>query len=208
MKLDQIPLIDVQDRLKLAFENLVALDLVSYTFDVLEILADVDHLHLKYLGLGRLLPFVFFEPSDEPTRLQRLLERILPKLMTLELLKVGAPGIGGNTIKLLTELKLNLKLGVFQESIEHEPRDSVSDPNERDYFDAEVLADFEQMLLSNDPGLDLSEFFFIVDCEVLQDLIEMKFGFTFISASDNDEMDVCDVTLSSQSIKQRLGIDF
>jgi len=207
----QISPINIQYRLKLAFGNLIALDLVQYTFDVLEILADVDDLHLRYLGLGDVLPFdVFASGVVETTRLRGLLEKILPKLKMLEILKVnGDPGIGNSTIKLLTKLKLNLKFAVFIESLAYKRIGGINNPIERDYWDAQVLEEFGQMLLSNDPGLDLSEFYFtVMEEEIPQDLREMNLGFTFISLEDHYEWEGCDVGLNFQSIRRLLGIDF
>jgi len=207
----QVPKIEIRDSMKHVFGNLIALDLPGYSYVVLEILAEVDHLQLRYLGLGDLSPYlVWADNAVETARVRDLLARILPKLKTLEILKVnGIPGIGSSTIKLLTELKLNLKFGVFIESVAHIRSHDIDDPNEGDYWEAQVLTDFGRMLLSNDPELDLSEFYFIVaEDEIPQDLREVNLGFTFISVEDCYEMEGCDVGLHFQSIKRRLGIDF
>jgi len=208
---DELPAIEIRHRLQHVFGNLIALDLSSYSFVVLELLAEVDQLQLRYLGLGDLSPYyVLTDDVFETTTLRDLLERILPKLKMLEMLKInGVPGIGSSTIKLLTELKLKLKLAVFIESLMHKRCYIVEYPDETDYLEAEVLRDFGQMLLSNDRELDLSDFYFIVvEDEIPHDLREMNLDFTFISVEDYYEIAGCDVGLDCQSIKRRLGIDF
>lgn len=208
---EQIPPIDVRDQMKLAFGNLIALDLQGYSFVALEILAEIDDLQLRYLGLGSASPYDDSTNAvDVTTTLRGLLERILPKLQMLEILKVdGTPGIGSSTIKLLTELKLNLEVAAFFESFTFRRGFSNNNPNEEDYFTAEVLTDFGQMLMSNDPGLDLSEFYFkLFECEIPQDLEEIDFDFTFISFKELRTETGCYFGLNFQSIKRRLGIAF
>lgn len=188
-------------RLQHAFGNLVALDLTYYTVELLDILADLDDLQLRYFRLGwQDYRDISTEFRGEHAR--DILEKIVGKLKMLEIfIAINEQGIGNNTIKQFTKMKLNLKLVSFRECA------NIDDLPERDGWEVDDLVKFSQMLLSNDPELDLSQFCFLVKEEsVPQDLKEMNIGFTFIVQGDGPNW--YDFTLNDIRIKRRLGINF
>jgi len=74
-------------------------------------------------------------------------DKIVGKLKMLEIFVARAiPGIRNSTIKVLTQEKLNLKVGSFSEYCQLFEIQAMTDE-----WDLDVLVEFGKMLLSNDP---------------------------------------------------------
>lgn len=137
------------------FSNLVALQLVSFTTGVLGKLAKLDQLNLRYLCLGDRFSLiktnVFPEQLKEKER--DAFHLLLSRLDHLEVLALLVDfGQGENTIKLITEWKLNLKRAMLWFPIE----------SQENIDDLSTLTSFQEMLIEKDPSIDLSAFEFIV----------------------------------------------
>jgi len=113
------------------------------------------------------------------------------------------PGIGNNTIKLLTQMNSNLKFAAFSEY------SSEFWQNAREDWTPDVLVRFGKKLLSNDPELDLSEICLVVNNKSeYQDSRENNIYFTIFEAMEDwYKIDWHDVSLNDLSIKHRLGIN-
>lgn len=188
-----------------AFGRLVALDLVTYSIEILDILAKVDDLQLMYFRLGdRDASITQNNHHLQLTREADVLCRIIGKLRKLEIfISVRMPLVSNNIIERLTSMKSNLKLAAFAEY------SSFNDRNEVDEWEPNVLVEFGKMLLSNDPGLDMAQFCFVVkEDSVPQKFIEMNTGFTFLDTRDVCNIRVYDIPLNDLSIKRKSGINF
>lgn len=202
----QIPDLDTRIRMHRAFENLIALDLVRYNVNVLEILANIDDLKLKYFRVGE-RQFLDNAHKDllEEARSMDLLDKIVGKLKKLEILIARAqPGIRNDTIKVLTQAKSSLQVGSFHEYDKmYEIRSMTIE------WDPDVLVKFGEMLLSKDPQLDLTQFCFVVMNEDrLQELKELNIGFMFWCPKNWWRSLDYDIGLNDPGIKRRLGINF
>jgi len=200
-------------RMKHAFQNLIALDLKVHTLQVLEVLAETDELKLKYLGLGALTTCNVPQNPDivaANARERTLLTKIFPKLKMLEVLKANGSRVMGNSIfQLLIQLKLKLKFAVFNDISSSLPQLNVNEAGEREDWTSEVLADFGQMLLSNDATLDLSQICLNVETRGLwHDLQELNIGFTVRHAEGYHIQSDHNINLNNELIRRYLEIDY
>jgi len=130
-------------------------------------------------------------------------DKIVGKLKMLEIFVARhRPGIRNSTIKVLTQAKLNLKVGSFCEYFQ-----LVGMQLMKEEWDPDV--EFGKMLLSNDPKLDLTQFCVVVNDEFrIQKLKELNVGFTFRATGKNYSSNAYDIGLNDPGIKRRLGIGF
>lgn len=202
----QHPQLDIGNRMKRAFENLIALDLKEYSVHVLEVLANTNVLQLKYFRVGTVTTF---SPEDEEenerARARDLLGIVVGKLKRLEtFVATEPPGITHSIISRLTKAKLKLKYGISVECFD------PLEQNAPEEWTLDVLVEFGEMLLSNDPDLDLSQLHLVVmeEGDLLQELKDRNIGFTLVSEHDFYWTGCYDFTLNDLSIKRRLGMSF
>lgn len=167
------------------FQNLTALDLTKFSYNVLQILATIPNLQLKYLGLGKFpqgLNSSVQEYETNTARYREAFHQLLPRLKELEVLTTWfVPGITNETIQLLTDLESNLKFAVLAHSfvrVERTHNGSLR-TMPADPLDLSLLTKFRDRLLLRNPRLDLSDFHFIVEEPELRDqLVTSDVGFT------------------------------
>lgn len=146
-----------------AFSNFIALQLISPESEMLEKLATLDQLQLRYLYLWdsyRLFKFRQQESQQDIDENRAAFHCVLSKQNQLEVLvSLWDVDVNRNTIKLMTKKQQNLKNALVSfsfTSVENEGSESTEGRGSSDVHDA--LISFEEMLLIRDPSRDLSDF--------------------------------------------------
>jgi len=213
LNLEDCSFIEAQKPLSNVLSKLVALDLENFTIAVIEILARTDGLQLRYLRLGyydRSSELDGFDDDKERTR--NVLRQLHPRLDRLEVL-ITSPDvtITNETIQLLIDLELGLSEAVFYHAyfcVENEIEE-MEPLYEIDPLQPDVLIAFEDMLLSNNPNIDLSRIQFVFkDGETMDSLEDEDTEFTFVSLSYDCDEASSHNDLCVPRMKRRLGIDF
>lgn len=197
------------------FSNLIALQIILLSKELMEALATLDQLHLRYLHLGD--SFTLTRYGKRPHRgvideEKEAFHRLLTKLNELEVLvSLCDFNLDKDTIKLMTMRQRNLKGAMMWfnvTSFDHEEAVELIDGIDRS-DDHVALSSFEKMLLARDPMIDLSTFEFMVEDEgaklFLQD---EEIGFSIYAESDLHFNLFVKWSLSHPPMRRLLGIDF
>jgi len=204
--------IDVRNPVSLVFSKLVVLDLANFTAAVIEMLAQIDRMQLKYLRLGDQDHYSEVDGAPNEDRSRNALHQLLPKLQKLEMLRTSEHvGVTNDTIQLMIDLKLNINWAVLYHS--YFPIDfhgqGVIPPLEIDPLQPEVLDAFRSMLLLRNPNIDLSEIRLILhEGKTVEALEAMNTGFTIIQRDAWGNPTIPVDELYDPKIKRRLNIDF
>lgn len=197
------------------FHHLIALDLTYFSDNVLQMLATIPNLQLKYLRLGSCRDeYIFQEQEYEitTTRYRDLFHHLLPRLRKLEVLETWfVPGVINETIQLLIDLDLKLKFAVLGHSFVslepyrvHDMRRMAADP-----LDPNLLTEFRDRLLLRNSELNLSDFHFVfAEPELRESLSATDIGFTFTYERSYTSEDYLLNGLCYPAIRNRLNINF
>jgi len=177
---------------ELRFAQLTALDLTHYSFSLIQILSEMENLQLRYLRLSHDSESTEV-PASSP-KAEKCFHQLLRKLKKLEvLILLSEPGLNDGTLKLLTTPKLNLQFAVLQECTPVEQEFNIRTSGRariQTRVKSSSLINFQQMLLDNNPSLDLADFYFVLrDKEHLGVLRKAKTGFCLLEeASEGHKM--------------------
>lgn len=215
LSIEDLLAINAQCPLTEVFSKLKILELNRFTSSVLETLASVDNLQLRYLRLGahdRLSDVTKGKVLSREIARQ-CFHQLLRKLNKLEMLRTSSDIVTMNdTVQLLTDLQLNLsfvvlcqlKLGLYYKE------DYENPPFELEPLTLDVLLAFRTMLMSRNPSIDLAKIQFVLnEGEALDAFKEMDTGFTFLKLhADFDFTQEAGPELHDPIVKQHLGINF
>eukprot|EP00210_Caulerpa_lentillifera_P007619 g7277.t1 len=190
------------------FRNLVALETICYTSEVLELLLEVENLQLRYLGLDYYKEQYYGDMTRPFAR--SLIDQLLTKLSKLEvLISSCSPGITNKTIELMSKLPLNLQFAVFYEPAPFNEYD-VADDEEEVHFEISSLSGFSDALRLRCPDLDLTGIHFLMNCdeEQLRAFQEAGTGFTLATTRNNSYRKYTKYKLCHPKIKEMLDLSF
>lgn len=212
LNLEDCFFIAAQKPLSHVFSNLIALDLACFTTAIIEILACSESLDLRYLRLGDYDCSSEVDGFNDKEKTRTALHWLLRRLHRLEVLITSEDAtITNATIQLLIDLKLSLSVAVFY----HDYFGDESDEDEEipwievDPLQPDVLIAFEDMLLSQNPDVDLSRIVFVLPEGETLDYIESEdteFGFAYWPHDLGELSDRYDLCVPE--IKRLFGIDF
>jgi len=195
--------------------HLTALDLTRFTDNVLQMLATIPDLQLKYLRLGETLDAFHLSAQEYEiitARYRDAFHQLLPKLWKLQVLETTfVPGVTNETIQLLTDLDLNLHFAVLANSCvtleSDQPHITHMVPG--DPLDPNLLTEFRDRLLRRNADLDLSNFHFrITDRESRAQLLAADIGFKFPNIFSCNSRDEVVSELCYPAMRNRLNIHF
>eukprot|EP00210_Caulerpa_lentillifera_P006458 g6170.t1 len=198
------------------FSKLVALDLVSFSAEVLDKLAKLDSLKLRYLKLGddSNLTNIGLHHQYMMDTLRRAFHNLLTRCCQLEVLISHLPKMMTNkTIDLLIDLQLPLKGAVFKlhaiSSHNVEGFDAIDNPHYQFEHDVASLISLRDMLCGNDPDVDLSVFEIIVGNEAIRSELE-KADTGFVISTTHSPLDKAPYNrgLKHPAMRRYLGIQF
>jgi len=205
-----------QERLKQdAFSSLIALQIISLSYEQLGVLAKFGIPQLRYLYLGdsfsltqcQLRPYQGLIDEEKDA-----FHRLLSNLSQLEVLvSLWDLDLDENTIKLLTKHNRRLKSAIMWFHMTSPQNEGAfeSIDGRVDYDDQIALVSFQEMLLENDSSRDLSTFEFIVEDERSKSFLQnAKTGFSIYEESDL-HLDLFDKwDLHHPAMRRQLGIGF
>eukprot|EP00210_Caulerpa_lentillifera_P007628 g7285.t1 len=179
---NEIKFIDKHQPLENIFGNLIALDLIHFTTEVLEALIKVDTLQLKYLRLEECI----VQYSRHMRRKARsTFDQLLPKLKQLEIfIGIEDLGVTNTTINLIADLCVDLHIAVLYEpkSLSSSSDDGDSLIEEEILFDSETLSALSAMVSRRNPDLDLSKIHIVLDCDEagMKNYCDADLGFSLL----------------------------
>eukprot|EP00210_Caulerpa_lentillifera_P008080 g7715.t1 len=207
-------IMDICARNSMAFSNLIALELVSVEYRILETLSKIDQLKLRYLKIGTIfgLQGLCSFPNHYRDKDIIAFHNLLSRLGQLEVLISMVPkGLNYKTIQVLTMLQLDLKQAVIyldgsnsqnQDDNEIEGIIGQADPQA-------TIASFANMLVEKDSPVHLSAFELIVDDEVSRSVLQgANTGLSIYSKHEERSLYYDTLSLSHPVMRKQLGIDF
>eukprot|EP00210_Caulerpa_lentillifera_P006450 g6162.t1 len=198
------------------FSRLVALDLVSFSAEVLDKLAKLDSLKLRYLKLGddSNLTNIGLHHQYMMDTLRRAFHNLLTRCCQLEVLISHLPKMMTNkTIDLLIELQLPLKGAVFTLPTFSPENEGLFEPIDNLHYQYEhavaSLISLRDIFIKNDPDVDLSAFEIVVVVEAIRSELEKAdIGFVISMRHSPLEKAPYNRGLEHPAMKRYLGIQF
>eukprot|EP00210_Caulerpa_lentillifera_P007621 g7279.t1 len=202
--MDDIYFIERYKPIENIYENLIALDIGFYEVEVLETLLGVDNWQLKYLKIDG--QRAKYSVKSNRVRARAAIDQLLPKLKKLKIW-IGSQQLGtsNRTVKLMTNLNLNLRFVVFYRTGYVLTAGDGEEP-----LDSQTLSTFSNRLRSRSPDMDLSESqLFMYQGDSQEEAFEdADTGFILVRRAKDDSRSYSDYPLNEQTIKQYLNLNY
>lgn len=197
-----------------AFSNLIALQLISFSAGLMELLATLDQVQLRYLYLGdsftlnrrQLRPYQGMIDEE-----RNAFHVLLLKQNQLEVLvSLWDLDLDGRTIKIMTQEQQNLKSAMirFHATSLDNVEAFVSINGEYEFDELDALISFEEMLLDKDPTRDLLAFEFVVEDWIAKEFLQdAETGFSIHEMQNVSRSSLEKLGLSHPTMRRQLGIN-